>query len=45
MTLESRLVAAFEAVGADVKALQGAQGGGGPTLQGDTTSYAPQTKT
>ena len=45
MTLESRLVAAFEAVGADVKALQGAQGGGGPTLQGDPASYATQTKT
>ena len=29
MTLESRLIAAFEAVGADVKALQGAQGGSG----------------
>ena len=44
MTLESRLVAAFEAVAADVKALQmGA--GGGPTLQGDTASYATQTKT
>ena len=45
MTLESRLVAAFEAVGADVKALQGAQGGGGPTLQGDTATYITQTKT
>ena len=44
MTLESRLVAAFEAVGADVKALQmGA--GGGPTLQGDTAPYVTQTKT
>ena len=29
MSLESRLVAAFEAVGADVKALQMAGGGGG----------------
>ena len=45
MTLESRLVAAFEAVGADVKALQGAQGGGGPTLQGDPAPYITQTKT
>lgn len=45
MTLESRLIAAFEAVGADVKALQGAQGGGGPTLQGDTATYTTQTKT
>lgn len=44
MTLESRLVAAFEAVGADVKALQGAQGGGGPTLQGDPAPYVTQTK-
>ena len=44
MTLESRLVAAFEAVGADVKALQmGA--GGGPTLQGDPAPYITQTKT
>ena len=45
MTLESRLIAAFQAVGADVKALQGAQGGGGPTLQGDTTPFITQTKT
>ena len=46
MTLESRLIAAFEAVGADVKALQGAaQGGGGPTLQGDTAPIITQTKT
>ena len=46
MTLESRLVAAFEAVGADVKALQDAQGRGSVvTLQGDTASYATQTKT
>ena len=44
MTLESRLVAAFQAVAADVKALQmGA--GGGPTLQGDTAPYALQTTT
>ncbi len=44
MTLESRLVAAFEAVAADVKALQmGA--GGGPTLQGDPAPYVTQTKT
>ncbi len=45
MSLESRLVAAFEAVGADVKALQmaGGGGGGGPTLQGDTSPYATQT--
>lgn len=45
MTLESRLVAAFEAVGADVKALQEVQGGGGPTLQGDPAPYVTQTKT
>jgi hypothetical protein len=45
MTLESRLIAAFEAVGADVKALQGAQGGGGPALQGGTTPFITQTKT
>ena len=45
MSLESRLVAAFEAVGADVKALQmaGGGGGGGPTLQGDTSPYVTQT--
>ena len=44
MTLESRLVAAFEAVAADVYALQmGA--GGGPTLQGDPAPYVTQTKT
>ena len=44
MSLESRLVAAFEMVGADVKALQmaGGGGGGGPTLQGDTSPYATQ---
>lgn len=45
MSLESRLVAAFEAVGADVKALQMAGGGGGPTLQGDPAPYITQTKT
>ena len=44
MTLESRLAAAFQAVAADVKALQmGA--GGGPTLQGDPAPYITQTKT
>ena len=44
MTLESRLAAAFQAVAADVKALQmGA--GGGPTLQGDPAPYVTQTKT
>lgn len=32
MTLESRLVAAFEAVGADIKALQDAPGGGGGSV-------------
>ena len=46
MTLESRLVAAFEAVAADVKALQDAQGRGSVvTLQGDTAPYVTQTKT
>ena len=44
MTLESRLIAAFEAVAADVKALQmGA--GGDPTLQGDPAPHITQTKT
>ena len=46
MTLESRLVAAFEAVAADVKALQDAQGRGSVvTLQGDPAPYVTQTKT
>ncbi len=46
MTLESRLVAAFEAVAADVKALQDAQGRGSVvTLQGDTATYVMQTET
>ena len=46
MTLESRLVAAFQAVAADVKALQDAQGRGSVvTLQGDPTPYVTQTKT
>ena len=46
MTLESQLAAAFQAVAADVKALQDAQGRGSVvTLQGDTSPHVTQTKT
>ena len=45
MTLQDRITALAQAVGADIKALQSAAGGGGPTLQGDTAPYVAQTKT
>ena len=45
MALQDRITALAQAVGADIKALQSAAGGGGPTLQGDTAPYVTQTKT
>ena len=44
-TLDERITALAQAVGADIKALREAQGGSGPTLQGDPTPYVTQTKT
>lgn len=43
-TLDERITALAQAVGADIKALQEARGGG-PTLQGDTAPYVTETKT
>ena len=45
MALQDRITALAQAVGADIKALQSAAGGGGPTLQGDPAPYITQTKT
>ena len=45
MALQDRITALAQAVGADIKALQSAAGGGGPTLQGDPAPYVTQTKT